>query len=204
MCARLKIMSGIEIAILVGEAGVSLFSIVLVFFSLVYYTATYIEERMKFIIKLLKVVSPVICVLSLVLGLGRFPWYVAACTFASNLMWYIIILSGFPFVNLVSFLFVLGIMATVFSHFFLMLHFLGEPANNFITISYFLFLVWLVPLIIIVSMSAVEDESQNDRSNEKDDQQVPQQPSKNLLKSLITRLLKKAEDQLPNPGNKFD
>lgn len=189
--------------ILVLEVGLASILVILFLCALLYYSSTFVEERMISFTKFLKIFVCTILGLSLLLPFSNFPLKSFFLVFFNNLMWAILIFRGFPFCNYVSPEFFLGFGSTVFSHFFLMLHFLRSPAKSaIITISYFILYIWLIPIMIVASLSAVDDNSNIQSPEKTTDSNKPK--SQSFIKKFFDRMLKKAEDALPHTGDKYD
>lgn len=189
--------------ILFVEVGIASIAVILFLCAFLYYSSTFVEERISAFTKFLKIFTVVILALSFLFPLSSFPNSVFFMVFFNNLMWVILVYRGFPLMNYVQPEFFLGFGSTVFSHLFLMLHFLrSSPKSAIITISYFILYVWLIPILIITSLSAVEDNSTNQPTDKPADPSKPK--SKSFIKKFFDRMLKKAEDVLPHTGDKFD
>ena len=188
------------------ECGVTLFLVVAMFFAFLYYCTTFVEERMNSTIKFLKFVTILNVGISILMFFSRFPMKIALMSLIENGMFVSVIFRGFPFINLARLDFLIGIGCTVFSHVSYMLYFLMDESHDslIIMISYFILMIWFIPVIVITSISALEEppEGSPDSTPAKDDSSKPQ--SHSSLKLFILRLLRKAEDVLPHSGDKFD
>ena len=191
------------ILILFLEVVVSFIIAILLLCALLYYSSTFVEERMTSFTKFLKYFNVVILSLSLLLPLSNFPLSIFGLVFFNNLMWTLLLFRGFPLTNYVRPEFFLGFITTVFSHLFLTLFFLKSPSKSLLTtISYFILYVWLIPIMIIISLSAVEETSNVQTSNTQET--TPKPKTQSFIKKFFDRMLRKAEDILPHAGDKFD
>ncbi|OHT00038.1 Transmembrane adaptor Erv26 [Tritrichomonas foetus] len=193
-----------DIIFLICEVIISLVAIILLFFALLYYCATFIEERIKTITNFLKVISCIVLGLSVFLYFSEFSPLLFFTVFFTNLMFTIVLFNGFPFINAVRFDFIGGIMGSVFSHVLFMLHFLhDDKSSTFKTISYFVLFVWFIPIFVVTTLSALEvpGDEQNEHE-EKKEVSEPAVKSQSPLKLFLSRMLTKAEEHLPHRDKK--
>jgi hypothetical protein len=179
-----------------------LFTIISV--SVIYYASRFIEERLPKFVRYCKIHAGIVVVISFLLPLSGFPWTVWVPALCSNGLWGFLAFTGFPFLSLTRPDFYVALVATVLTHFFMMVHFLGEDEEGFfVVVCYFVLLVWSLPCLMMVSLSTLEGD---DEDAGKVDQGTSKKPSKgrNLLAQVVGRLLKRAEDVLPHAGSKND
>jgi hypothetical protein len=178
--------------ILVGAVAI------VVSFSVMCYASQFVEERLLAFSGYSKIHASVIVPLSLLL-LANFPWTVSLPTLLSNALWAFLIFTAFPVIPLSRPDFLLAVISTVLSHFFMMFHFLQHPSIGFSLIaSYFALYVWSLPCLILVSLSTLDDADEHDAEEQK--------PSKgqSAWAVMLNRLLKRARDSLPRAGMKCD
>ena len=194
-------MSGLfEFLATVTEGVATLLFVVAACFALIYYASTFVEERLKSVVTLLKGLAIVVDVLLLIFVFAGFGFWATLLVVLSNGLWTFLLFTGFPFISFTRPDFLLAVVSSVFAHFFMTLHFLESDDGTFITCSYFLLFVWAVPVGMILSLSAVEGP---DGSSPAPEGKGPLQP-KSAWRDIFKRMIKKAEDVLPHAGAKFD
>jgi hypothetical protein len=189
--------------LIVLECIVSVVALVLVFIAFVYYFSNFIEEKMKKCKVIIKYLTYLVLAISLLLPLSGFPWYIFAVVFVTHVLWLRIQNSGFPFISLDNPVLFISFICTIFSHFLFMLHYLSEDAPFFRVVSYFFLFVWLIPILILSSLCAL-DEDQIQQGTNTTERLPANVKSKSVFNTIIGRLLKKAETNLPISGRKGD
>ena len=203
----------------VFECIIALTAIILAFVAFVYYFSTFAEQRIHTMTNLLKKIAIVVIALSLLLPLSGFSWYIFVITLINNLLWLKILNSNFPFISMADPKLVIAFVLTIFSHFFYMLYFLGVNVSFFVVVSYFFFFVWFLPILILSSLCALDEDQATNRMVQEPSQSQPEQSQqyqstdsfgssrrggKSVWNKVIGRLLKKAETSLPHSSSKRD
>jgi hypothetical protein len=167
-------------------------------FSVVYYGSTFVEERLTSFVRLVKGLAVGIMLLFVLLPTSRLPLTVIASVIVSNGIWAFLLFSGFPLISPYRPDFFLAIISSVFAHFFMFVHFLGDgETGGFLAAAYFVLFVWSLPSLMIVSLSAVEELPQGEAPAEQ-----PPKKAQSVWRAVIARLLKRAEDVLPAAASK--
>ena len=195
-----------ELLITLLEFIVSFVLLIFVFFIFIFYFSSFAEEKMKKVQSLILYLTYFILALTTMLPFSGFPWYVCILTTGTNLLWLYIQKSGFPFITLEFPPLVIAFICTIFDHFLLVLHFLHGDESFWLIVNYFIIFVWILPILILSSLCAL-DEDQVEKPEEKQQQQQTteqKQTNKNVLGKFIGRMLKKAEESLPYSVNKDD
>lgn len=198
-------MSGLfEFLGAVTEGVTTLILVVAACFALIYYASTFVEERLKPVVGVLKVFAIIIDVMLVLFIFSDFGVLATLAVVGSNALWTFLLFTGFPFISAVRPDFLLAVVSSVFAHFFLTIHFLESDDGTFITCSYFLLFVWALPVGMILSLSAVEaPETAASGPDDSAKESTPTQ-TKSAWRSFFRRMIKKAEDVLPHAGSKFD
>jgi hypothetical protein len=183
--------------ITVAEAVVFLFVAVSCGMAFIYYGSTFVEERLKSFTKYLKVQAVFTLVLILLMPFTQFSMLVFVPVLASNGLWSFLLFTGFPLISMDRPDLVLAVIASVLAHFLMTLHILEHDINVFASASYFLLFVWLLPLEMMISLTAAGDgEAPNSEPSAEKHQSAAGQ--------FIARLLKRAEESLPHANSKRD
>ena len=203
-------MGFVDFLITIFECLIAIVALVLTFISFVFYFSTFVEEKMRNMKKVIQIITYIVLGLSLFLPISGFSWYICIITIATNVLWLMIQNSNFPFVPLTEPKLFIAFILTIFNHFFFMLHFLSDGASFFTVVSYFFLYVWFIPILILSSLCAL-DEDQVEQKIASDTQQQQEtfsntrrSSNKSVWNSVITRLLKKAETALPHSSSKMD
>lgn len=192
--------------ITIFECVIAVIFIIIIFMVFVFYFAQFAEEKMNKMKKYLLYLTYFICGLSFMLMFSGFEWYAFIPALVTNLLWLYIQYDGFPLISLNSPVLVIAFVMTIVSHFFFMIHFLGDEDTSFWRIMcYFILIVWLLPILVLSSLCAVDEDQVGQPEEKKSPSQPSNQPaSKSVFSKMISRLLKKAETSLPHSGNKDD
>ena len=162
------------------------------FFSLVYYLATFFEERMKFIKNFIKKILFIIIFLNLLLPFSNFSIKLFLISILSNIFWSLVIFVGFPFIPIFRPDLILGFIFTLITHLIWMFELMEKDISGFLAISIFLFIVWSLPFIIIISLSAIDEETAEIKNK-----------NSNIWKDHLQNLIKFFKSFLPHNGNKY-
>lgn len=123
------------------------------------YFSSYIEEKINSFIKILKVVQWVVLIISVMLIFGDAYASVKISTIVSNLTWILFTKQEkFPRVQFTASISFFAFIFTVFSHFFWLNYFLSESDEVTSVASYFVVVVWLIPIFIFATVMAADDE----------------------------------------------
>ena len=183
------------------EVIFELIILVLVVISLIYYFSAFVEERMKSMTKIMKILNIIILVLSLLLIFSSFSIYLSITIIISNVLWLFILYTDFPYINFLRLDFILAVLATVISHSLLMMHFIKyDEYSSLTTASYFVLYVWIMPILIIISLDALE----NDEFVEEDSNENENQKSHSYMRLVFTNIIQKVAEFLPHNTDKCD
>lgn len=186
------------------EVIFELFVLVLIVIALIYYSSAFIEERMKTMTKIIKILNIFILGISSLLFFSSFSKYLSFFIIISNILWLCILFTGFPFVNLTRPDFLLAIITTVISHALMMIHFLQhDEVSSLTTASYFVLYVWIIPILIIISLDAITCDDFDDKDTNEKEAQLDQKPH-SYIRIFFSNLLNKATEYLPHNTDKHD
>ena len=145
---------------------VSIALIIALFLALVYYISVWAEEHMKKITQLLQLSSMFAFFISFLLLFTNFSTLAAGVSIVTNLMWTILLFTGFPYIQVTRPDFLIALLFTAFNHFGWMIYFLeSEYSSTFVVFSFILY-VWQVPILAVASLSALdENDSQKYQSH---------------------------------------
>lgn len=198
----------VDFILTILECIVSVIAMILIFVAFVYYFSNFVEERMRKVQALMKNLTLVVLGISLLIPLSGFPWYIFVIIFATNSLWLWVQYSGFPFISLGDPKLAISFICTILSHFLLMLYYLSQDASFFQIVSYFFLFVWFIPILVLSSLCALDEDQVEQTNSKTNDQDIQPQPrrtqSKGVFNKIIGRLLKKAENNLPMTGRKDD
>ena len=145
-----------------------------------YYGISFVEERIEFVTKFLKRYTTFVLILSLFLPFVGFPAITYLPIIGSNAMWLNFFYNGFPFISFARIDFILAIFFALVAHCGLIYTFISiMSVGSFLAIAYYILYVWGIPLIVIVSLSSLEDSNEHIRTK-------PKSIWENFFKEIIT------------------
>ena len=156
----------IDLLILIPQCLLSLMFVVLAFLAFVFYFANYVEERMETTKQILKKITYMILILTLIMPFSDLPIHLFALILSENLLWLYVQFNNFPFISVNNPIFFLSFIITIFAHVDLMMYFFSNELSFIVIISYFFLFIWMIPILIIASLCAL-DEDQIENKNEK-------------------------------------
>jgi hypothetical protein len=147
------------------EISVGFVLIIAIFLALIYYGITFVEERLPIVTKFATFIAVANLVCSLLIvpaGYGKLAFF---STFITNALWLSVLSRGFPFINILSFDLLAASVGSLLTHFSWLYEFVYVKAGGFLAISIYAFFVWLIPILILISLTITEDSSGNRREN---------------------------------------
>ena len=182
------------------EVLIALFAFIFMISALFYYAAPFFEERMGCVTQVVRKYFTFIWIFTFLLVFSSLPRYLSLFMLLSNSIWFYVVHNGFPFINLMSIHLIIGIFATIFSHFLLMMNFLGDETHSFmVVVSYFCLFVWSGPILVLISLCAADDgntETKDKKANEEE-----HNASRSIWNGIFTSVFQKARMYLPHSGN---
>lgn len=130
--------------------------LIVIFFSFLYYSIPFVEERISLITKIGKIWVFIILATCLILPFTEFGTITFLSTFLTNLGWLVVFSRGFPFIDFLAPDLILSIIGSFISHFVFMWKFVNVNANGYKAVCYYLFLIWGVTILSLISFGAVE------------------------------------------------
>lgn len=159
--------------------------------SFIFYISKWAEAHMVFTTQLIQIYSVAILFLSVLLFFSDHCIPAALFSTTSNSLWTYILFTGFPFISPTQPSFILAILSTILSHFGWLIEFFDvDYGPAFSLFSFFLY-VWLIPIMILSSMSAIDDLSNNKKGHS---------AWTNVFKTLI----EKSQKYIPHFSSKLE
>lgn len=173
------------------EILVAILCALVVFFAVLNYLSLFIERHVHFASRFINLeiyTNFFLYILGLFSKLSILSVLFAA---GANLGWVFVMKADFPFVELAHPLFLVSCVLTIASHIMLTYDLVGMDISVWSSVCIFVQLVWIVPLIIILSLSTVEEEDVKRRNH-----------GKSIVSAFITKYFKAAVQSLPHRGDK--
>ena len=171
--------------------------LVAVFFSLLYFSLSFIEERVSFISRFAQTLNIAIIIVSILIPFTNYGTATFLSTLAENICWFSVLTRGFPFIKLLSVDLIAGFILTLVSHLAWIFSFIELDTSAFIALCCYLFLVWSIPLLIVMTLPSTYD-------NQAKLAFTSQEKPKNLWHTLFSKYLPKLKSLLPHTGNKLE
>lgn len=149
-------MIGVNDIIFWSEMLIAFLILIVIFFAFIYYSISFVEERIKLISKIGKIWILCIMVTSFILPFTKFGTVTFLSLFLTSIGWFIVFSRGFPFIDLLSPDLILSLIGSFVCHFIFMLKLIKIETNAYLAICYYLFLIWGIPILSLVSFAAVE------------------------------------------------
>ena len=181
------------------EVAVSFVLVVSIFFSLIYLSLSFVEERISLMAKMGQTMTVIALILSLILSLSNYGKLAFITSFLENLAWFIVFNQGFPFINIVSPVIFAGIAMTLIAHVSWIFSFVSYPTSTAVALFIYLFLIWGIPVLMVMMMPSVFDENGNLTTN------ITQRTSsRSIWATLIPKWIEKLKSILPHSTGHLD
>lgn len=179
-----------------AEMFVAFSLIIVMFFALVYYMSHFVEERMIPFVKMVKFYALIVFFTSLLIPLSGFSIYTFISCGAENLLWFLVLNDGFPYISLKRLDFILAGVFTICSHIAWMFDFVNIETTGFVALCTYLFMVWGVPLLVLASLVVTDDAGDVTASR--------QIKTKSIWSNALNKCIAFARSLLPHSSDKFD
>jgi hypothetical protein len=168
------------------EIAVGLALIIIILLAVIYYGMSFIEERLPTITRFGSYLATSSLVLSLLIipaGYGKLAFFT---TFLTNALWLSVLSRGFPFIEVYSLDLIAALGGSVLTHFSWLYEFIYVPVGAFMAISLYAFFVWLVPGLVLMSLTLTDENSQNRREH-----------PRSIWTTLLSRIITGVRSVLP-------
>lgn len=177
------------------EIIIAFILLIAVFFSLVYFSFGFVEERFYFIIKFgqaLNIFLLGLCILVPFTDYGILPFLT---TLAQNICWYILLNRDITLIKLLSFELIGGFVFTILAHISWIIAFMNAETDGSVALFCYLLMVWALPLLIVITFPLIFDENGNSK--------ISGQYSKStsFWSSLFTKLIPKIQSMIPRSSS---
>lgn len=185
-------MNPLKLIIIIFENVVALAAFLMFFIGLIFYGMSFFEERMKFFVRLTRILSIIVTACTTLMMFTSIPKFVSYLSFVTNGIWCFVIFYKFPYISLIRPDFLLSvILSTFLFSVFLVYGIAYSEDTMFVYISYLFFNVLMIPLMATTCLSAL-DESTTNRTLEQE----------RSIKNWIVRMFGKIGVKIPTHANK--
>ena len=170
--------------------------IILIFFALVFYMSTFFEERMNSTIKFARSLALFVLFLSLLIPFSGYSFRLFIVSLVSNALWLSVLGTGFPFIPVLRWDLVSSFIFTLITHVLWMIELSDSVISGFLALYIFVFIVWSVPFVVVISLSAIDEEAAEAHSK-------AHKKNHNLWTDKLKSLISWTKAFLPHSGNKY-
>ncbi|OHT02623.1 hypothetical protein TRFO_07045 [Tritrichomonas foetus] len=182
-----------------AEIVVAFLLLVGVFFALIFLSLSFVEERVRFITRFAQVLNALVIGLTFIIPFSNYGIIPFLTTLTANILWFVVLSRGFPFINLLSFDLIGGFICSIISHFAWIFGFLNTEVSGHIALFCYLLMVWAIPLLIVITMPSIFDDNGQQATGENSRRQ-----QKSIWSDLIPRWIEKVKGLMPHTGSKLD
>lgn len=181
------------------EISIAFVLLIAVFFALVYFSFSFVEERFRFIIRFGQVLNFLLLMLCILIPFTDYGMLPFLTTTAENICWLILFSRDIQYIKILSFDLIGGFIFTLLAHISWIFGFMNTETNGYVALCCYLLMVWAIPLINVITFPLIFDENGNSRISDR------YSKPKSLWPSLFAKVIPKIQSMISrSPSSKLD